>query len=368
MIKKDGGLVLMEMSNELSKISTRIVEKGDIVETEEATKTAFILPFIRLVLGYDHTDPEEVVPEFGADVGKKGEKTDYAIMHDGKPTMIFECKPANTDLKQKHISQLYRYFSVTDAKFGILTNGIHYRFYTDIDAPNKMDKKPFFELDLTNIKDSDKKELEKFTKSAFDLENILESACELKYKNEMKKLMAEEFKNPSDEFVKFYAKEVYSGRFIGSVKDQFKQITQRALKEYINERVDERLKKALESENPEGPDQEKTILKKDKNEIVTTEDEWEGYYIVKSILSNIVDPSRVTIRDRVSYCTVLLDNNQNKLICRMHFNKKQKYIGLFDKQDMSNRGAKIEDKITIDNINEIYKHTERLRNTTEIYI
>ncbi len=345
MIKKDGGLVLMEMSNELSKISTRIVEKGDIVETEEATKTAFILPFIRLVLGYDHTDPEEVVPEFGADVGKKGEKTDYAIMHDGKPMMIFECKPANTDLKQKHISQLYRYFSVTDAKFGILTNGIHYRFYTDIDAPNKMDKKPFFEL-----------------------ENILESACELKYKNEMKKLMAEEFKNPSDEFVKFYAKEVYSGRFIGSVKDQFKQITQRALKEYINERVDERLKKALESENPEGPDQEKTILKKDKNEIVTTEDEWEGYYIVKSILSNIVDPSRVTIRDRVSYCTVLLDNNQNKLICRMHFNKKQKYIGLFDKQDMNNRGAKIEDKIPIDNVNEIYKHTERLRNTTEIYI
>lgn len=98
-----------------------------------------------------------------------------------------ECKMATSDLDKEHASQLYRYFSVTEAKFGILTNGIIYRFFTDIDEPNKMDQKPFFELDMRNVTDTDKKELKQFTKSAFDLDSIVESASELKYKNEMKK-------------------------------------------------------------------------------------------------------------------------------------------------------------------------------------
>lgn len=360
----------MELSDEINKLSTRISEKSDRVETEEATKTAFILPFIRLVLGYDHTDPDEVVPEFTADVGiKKGEKVDYAIMIDGKPVILMECKSAKRDLDKEHASQLFRYFSVTDAKFGILTNGIIYRFYTDIDEPNRMDKKPFFELDVTNATDSDVKELEKFTKSAFDLEYILESACELKYKNEIKKLMAEQFKEPSDEFVRFFAKKVYTGVLTKNVKDQFTQITKLALNQFIKERVDERLAKALISENIEETGTEEISFKKDKDEIITSEEEWEGFYIVRAILSEVVDPSRVFIRDRKSYCGVLLDDNQKKVICRMHFNStKQKYVGFFDSQERTAKGARIEDKIAINDINDIYKYSEKLKNTVTHYI
>lgn len=360
----------MGMSEEIANLKTKIDEKLDRVTTEEATKTAFILPFIRLVLGYDHTDPDEVIPEFTADIGiKKGEKVDYAIMLDGKPVILIECKPVQTDLDKEHASQLYRYFSVTDAKFGILTNGVIFRFYTDIDEPNKMDNKPFFELDLRNVTDSDEKELKQFTKSAFNLENILESASELKYKNEMKKIMAEQLKEPSDEFVRFFAKKVYTGPLTKNAKSQFTQITKSALNQFIKERVDERITKALDSENTEEKTTEQISFKKDKDEIITTEEEWDGFYIIRAILSEVIDPTRVFIRDRKSYCGVLLDNNQNKVICRMHFNSpKQKYVGFFDSQERRASGAKKEDKVPINDIGEIYKHSERLKTTVNHYI
>nr|WP_319374796.1 type I restriction endonuclease [uncultured Methanobacterium sp.] len=359
-----------DMQGELAKLTTKVNEKLDKVQTEEATKTAFILPFMRLVLGYDHTDPEEVVPEFTADVGiKKGEKVDYAIMFDDKPVMLFECKTAQCNLDKEHASQLYRYFTATEAKFGILTNGIIYRFFTDIDEPNRMDKKPFFDIDLRNIKDSDIKELQQFTKASFDMENIFESASELKYKGEIKKIMAQQLNEPSDEFVKFFAKQVYSGILTKNVKEQFTQITKSAIKQFINERVEERLKTALDASEGE-PEQNKPKIefKAPKDAIVTTEEEWDGYYIVRSILSEIVDPERVTIRDRKSYCGVLLDDNQYKLVCRMHFNGKQKYVGLFDKEEKRDSGAKIEDKIPIENLSEIYNYSERIKNTAKIYI
>jgi hypothetical protein len=285
----------MGMSEEIGNLETKISEKLDRVVTEEATKTAFILPFIRLVLGYDHTDPDEVIPEYTADVGiKKGEKVDYAIMIDRKPIMLIECKPAYNDLDKEHASQLYRYFSVTEAKFGILTNGIIYRFYTDIDEPNKMDRKPFFELDLRNVKDADINELNQFTKSAFDLESIVESASELKYKNEMKKILAEQLKEPSDEFVRFFAKKVYGDKpLTRNAKAMFTPITKSALNQFIKEQVDERLKTALESKTIEEKSAEEISIKKSKDEIVTTEDELEGFRIFKSIFNEIIDPERV---------------------------------------------------------------------------
>jgi hypothetical protein len=258
-------------------------------------------------------------------------------------------------------------FSVTDAKFGILTNGIIFRFFTDIVEPNKMDKKPFFEIDLRNVTESDEKELKQFTKSAFNLESIIESASELKYKGEMKKIMVEQLKDPSDEFVRFFAKKVYSRPLTQNAITMFAQITKSALNQFIKERVDERLKTALGASDNNKPE-EVITLKTDKNEIITTEEEWDGFYIIRSILSEIVDPNRVTIRDRKSYCGVLLDNNQKKIVCRMHFNSIQKKIGLFDSQERSLGGGRIEYKIPIENLMELYNFSERLKNTLKPYI
>ena len=115
----------MDFIEQLHALSAKVQKQKDTIQTEEATKNAFILPFIS-ALGYDVFDPCEVVPEFTADVGiKKGEKADYAIFHDGKVIVLLECKKCGTDLSSCHASQLYRYFSVTEARIAILCDGIH---------------------------------------------------------------------------------------------------------------------------------------------------------------------------------------------------------------------------------------------------
>ncbi|CAG9001739.1 MAG: hypothetical protein CENE_03765 [Candidatus Celerinatantimonas neptuna] len=110
------------------------------------------MPFIQRVLGYDVFNPSEVIPEFTADVGlKKGEKVDYALVLDDVVQILIECKKANEELNIKHASQLFRYFSVTNARIAILINGIIYQFYTDLDKTNKMDDKPYLVLDLNSV-------------------------------------------------------------------------------------------------------------------------------------------------------------------------------------------------------------------------
>jgi len=352
--------IILKIKDKLKDISASIPKKLDQVETEEATKNAFVLPFIK-ALGYDVFDPHEVIPEFTADVGtKKGERVDYAIIRDGKPVILIECKSCNRDLDKEHASQLYRYFSVTEAKFGVLTNGINYRFYTDLEEQNKMDSKSFFEIDLNNLKDYSVKELNKFSKSSFDVDHIFESASELKYLKEMKKIMLEQLENPSDEFVRFLAKRVYSGLLHQKVREQFTEITKKALNQFIKEQVDERLESALGVSEESDSQEEKFDLESKDKEIITTEDEWEGYYIVRAILHEIVDIDRVAMRDTRSYCGILLDDNNRKPICRLHFDGKQKYITVFDE-------FKKEAKIPIEHTKDLYKHGEKFKKTVKNY-
>ena len=142
----------MDLIDNFREISQSIPQKLEYITNEESTKTALILPFIE-ALGYDFKNPAEVVPEFTADIGhKKGEKVDYAIMIDNKPVILIECKDCNAHLHDLHASQLCRYFTSTPARLGILTNGIVYRFFTDMDKDNVMDKKPFLEIDMLNLK------------------------------------------------------------------------------------------------------------------------------------------------------------------------------------------------------------------------
>jgi len=170
----------MELNIQLKSLADKINQLKDKIETEESTKHAFVLPFIN-VLGYDAFNPTEVVPEFTADLGlKKGEKVDYAIFQDGIPILIIECKKWSENLSV-HNSQLFRYFHVTKTRFALLTNGITYQFYTDLDEKNKMDQKPFLEFEITNLKDNVIAEIAKFHKSSFDVNNIVNNASSLKY-------------------------------------------------------------------------------------------------------------------------------------------------------------------------------------------
>ena len=350
----------MDLKDRLKIISESIEKQIGNIETEEATKNAFIMPFID-ALGYNIFDPTEVVPEFTADVfKKKGEKVDYAIMKEGKPILLIECKACNNNLDINHASQLSRYFTETEARFGVLTNGVIYEFFTDIEEPNKMDAKPFLEVDMSEIKDAHVEEIKKFTKDSFTLDEILTTASELKYTNEMKKIMAKEINDPSEEFVKFLTKKVYKKPVTERVRLKFTGIAQNAMNQLIKEQVSARLEKALHASD-ENTEEKKTevIVEDNTKKIITTEDEREGYYIVKAILHEILDTDRVLIKDTLSYCAVNLDNTI-KPICRLRFNTKQKYIGLFDEN-------KKEEKIPIENVKDIYNHSDRLKDTIGFY-
>ncbi len=360
----------MDFIDRIKELAARVPKQLDHCETEEATKNALIMPFIN-ALGYDVFNPTEVVPEFTADIGtKKGEKVDYAITIDGNPTMIFECKWSGADLSKSHASQLHRYFTAVQAvRFGILTNGIQYRFYTDLEAQNRMDDKPFFEFDMLSFHDRDVAELKKFSKSSFDLDDIMTTASELKYTAAIKKLVASEFESPSDDFTTFLARQVYSGRMTQNTKEQFTVITKKALRSFLNDKINERLKSAIGDDVAITPPQtesqkqadpiEEPMQENGKNEIVTSEDEVEGYFAVKSILRDVIDVKRVHMRDAKSYCAVLLDNNNRKPIVRLHFNRTQWYLGILEN--------KRENRIPIDEIDDIYQHSEAIISTVKAY-
>jgi predicted type IV restriction endonuclease len=363
----------MDFIDKIRDLAARIPKQLDQIKTEEATKNAFIMPFIS-ALGYNVFDPSEVTPELHADIGiKKGEKVDYAILKDAKPIMLWECKWHGADLSKEHASQLYRYFSVTDARFSVLTNGILYWFYTDLDSPNKMDAKPFFEFNMLDIKEQDVEELKKFTKSAYDLNGILNTASDLKYTREIKRILTEQIQDPSEEFVKFFVSRIYTGRITSTVREQFGNITRRALKQFINEQINERLKTALGTEatavaaedaaKPNtgviAPATPPTAA--EQAAIVTTKEETEAYYIVKAILRESVETGRVKLRDQQSYCGILLDDNNRKPICRLYFNTAQKQIGVFEGQDRK------EVKVPLKGLDDIYQLSDRLKAIVAIY-
>lgn len=347
----------MDFKDEVLQLAGRVEKLLPQIKTEEATKNALIMPFIK-VLGYDVFNPFEVNPEFIADIGiKKGEKVDYAIMKEGEPAILVECKH-HLEKLDPHNSQLFRYFHTTKAKFGLLTNGLNYRFYTDLVETNKMDSSPFFEFNITEIKEADMIELKKFHKSYFDVDSITNTASELKYLNELKNLINRELLAPSDGFVTFFARQVYSGQVTAKVKEQFGPIIKRSFGSLISDAINERLKSALNQEKQlevaEAVKQEETVATAEtETGIVTTEEELEGFYIVKSLLRQHVDAKRVTYRDALSYFAILLDNNNRKTICRLYFNGIKKYLVVLDE-------ARKEVKFEVKSLDEIYQYGEQL--------
>lgn len=315
----------MDFIDKIRQFSARVQSMKDSITTEEATKTSMIMPFFQL-LGYDVFNPMEFVPEFTADVGiKKGEKVDYAIMDsDGQPTILIEAKWCGESL-DKHGSQLFRYFATTSAKFGILTNGLVYRFYTDLDESNKMDMQPFLEFDMLNLKENLIPEIKKFQKQTFDIDAIVSSASELKYSSQIRQLLTQQFVNPDDLFVKYVLSKVYSGMRTQKIVDSFRPIVKKSLSQFINELISERLKSALENEEQSSqasePDMPEAVA---ESKIITTQEEIEGFFIIKSILYPVLDGHKLTYKDTVDYFGILLDNNSWKWICRLYVSGRKK--------------------------------------------
>ena len=338
--------------------------------TEEATKTAIIMPFIGRVLGYDVFNPKEVVPEYIADIGlKKGKKIDFAIMRDGQVQMLIEAKKVGEDLSLDHAGQLIRYFHTSNARIGVLTNGRHWHFYTDLDKPNRMDEKPFLRLDLMDIDPYTLPELVKLTKETFDLESVLLAAEELKYVSSLKRAVSQQFEEPSDDFVKLLTSRVYEGSYTQRMRELFTPLVSKALQQFVNDRVNDRLKSALGGDAPAMPvaaaTPSTTVVQTissapASDETETTPEELEGFNIVRAIVAGQVHFDRVFMRDAKSYCAILLDDTNRKPLCRLHFNRKQMYLGLLDEM-------KVETRLPIERVEDIYLHADAIREAVSRY-
>lgn len=354
----------MDFADQISTLAQRVVKLRDSIQTEEACKNAFVMPFLK-ALGYDVFNPEIVVPEFTADVGtKKGEKVDYAIRVGDKIAMLVECKGCGADLNTKHTSQLYRYFSVTEARFSILTNGIVYWFYSDLEQPNKMDAKPFFEFDLLDYRPNQVEELKKFAIANFDVDSILATASDLKYSSAIRRELTRELNEPSEEVCRLFISRVYDGKLMPTVMAKFTPLVQKAFRETVRELVNQRLSSAID-EGPQRPAMEPAVVAEDDGDeavggIVTTPEEVEGYQIIRAIVREVVRADRVHMRDAKSYCAVLLDDNNRKPIARLHFNRSVWYLGLF--------GAdKAEERVKLESVDDIFLYSERLKQTVRNY-
>lgn len=364
----------MEFESSLTLLVNKVKEHAASLETEEATKNALIMPFISTVLGYDVFNPLEVVPEFVADVGiKRGEKIDYAIQHDGQMQILIECKSASCQLRFEHASQLYRYFGVTSARIAALTNGRQWQFYTDLDEPNKMDPRPFLIVDLEDIDETTLPELRKLTKARFDLNAVITTAEELKYLGAIRREIAKEFKEPSVDLVKFFGARVYEGRMTQAVQDKFMTLVEKALKQFLNERVNDRLKNALGADDrmvlPVSDEVELNAVREEQesepvletSDIQTTEEELQAFRIIKAIACAELDPSRIGYRDAKSYFSVLSDDNNRRPIVRCYFNSRStKWIAFLDEQRNMER-------VDLETVEDLYLHVDRIREAARQY-
>jgi predicted type IV restriction endonuclease len=356
-------------SDKLKALAKRLPDLVPHLATEEATKTALVLPFIG-AMGYDVFDPTEVVPELVADVGtKRGEKVDYAIRRNGEIIMLIECKSVGVKLDIEGASQLYRYFSVTKARIAVLTDGVRYHFYSDLDEPNKLDRRPFLMLDLENLRDDLLAEAAKMAKEMFSLDDMLSSANALKHQREIRAALEAQLENPDEEFVRLFHSRVATGRFTQAAKDQFTPLVRKAFTQLVSDRVSERLRIALASSDPGAVANLATPLASTatspavetpvsvagpSSEIVTTDNELEGFRVVRAIVCGVVPPERVVYRDAKTYFSVLIDNNNRKPICRLWFNASQWYLGLLDAE-------KEETRHPIASITDLYRFADELR-------
>ncbi len=237
----------MSLYEALTKISRQVQgQLPNMLNNEAATINVSIEPFVR-TLGYDKSNLNEVYPQYPANAKPKGmEAVDIAILRDGKPIIFIEAKSAGTNLNEKHWEQLYHYFNAADVSLGILTNGVEYRFYSDMDKIHIMDSEPFFVIDLLQLDKRKVDILEGFTKARFD---PVSSIRFLKIRAKVERIL----NNPDEWFIKHVIYDIHEGTKWKQVVDGYKPLVKKAIDEYVDKEIERRLGMP-ESKTVEKPD------------------------------------------------------------------------------------------------------------------
>lgn len=375
----------MVFVDDIAKVSEQVRKRAELVTGEESTKMALIVPFFS-ALGYDVSDPAEVIPEFVADFATKKsgqfEKVDYAIAINGVIVMVVEAK-ARDKKPEAHDGQLKKYFNALIAtRVAIVTNGVEYRFFTDLRHDNVMDDEPFFSF---NVLEYDSKHLENlkfFHRDNFDSAIIKRHAEEMVYLKGMTHLVDNLLRSPPDEFVRFLVSQLSSiapsctveGRITNKVINKFRPIIKKSIQsslvELMTQSISREMGQAEENladqavEIEETQDEQEQDLEEVK--VDTTAEELEAFEKVKSIATRSECHSlEVKYKDVISYFGLnvgkttwwflrfYLSPKKKSFVTRLTVNEVKALAPNFEVQEMSASMGDAASRVIISSVNDL---------------
>lgn len=343
----------MDFKDAILGLADRIKKQKDAIQTEEGTKNAFIMPMIA-ALEYDIFNPFEVVPEMDCDLTKKGDKLDYAIMKDERAILLIECKHCKQNLNL-HSTQLSKYYAASNARFGVLTNGVEYRFYTDLDKMNIMDEKPFLVINLLDLSDTDIEQLRKFSKSSYNESEILCTAKELQIAIQIKDILSRNFQYPGDEFTRYFVKCINEGKSSQKLIEQYKPIVKRIIESIINDSISSRTKITVQQVDNEDVVDDIT----DNENAILTQERLDAYNIIKDILKDKYDVNEISYTSFKSYLLLWI-GHEYWWICRISLKSYSKRI-CFITEDRTEYKW-----IQLQSINDLKLYAESIRKAFDI--
>lgn len=219
--------------------------------------------------------------------------------------MFIEAKTVNDPLIN-HSAQLSRYFNaIPDVRFAIMTNGIEYKFFTDLDKNNIMDENSFIRIDATNLNDVDVEILSRFRKEVFITEELLNYASELVYTSNINKKLKELFRNPPDDFIRYLVKDFSDVRITTNVLDKFRPIVKKSISIALLDIVSQGLFKDdniqqdnIRSDEESVGNNQEIVLPTD----ITTDEELECFEYIKDVIkSDGYDLTNIKYRDTTVY-------------------------------------------------------------------
>lgn len=329
----------MTLADALNDIRARIEKFGDDLDNEEITKDVLIRPMIQ-ALGYDSSDPTQIKAEFSVTLPKGGRgRADYVIFHNGQPAIVMECKALGVPLDQKIQQQMLQYARALGAFAGIVTDGDTYLCFANVDDEDKIDSRCYHAMDLTDPQNDDEQALQLLSKARLFPKQLREQAAALMSVLDQEDLLSEVLNDP------VLSQEIFrlGGIEDSTQRDEESAATIDSLREMIERAV----------ERVAGGDLEVP-------KVVTTNEELDAHLLCKGMLHGVIEPHRVHFRDSKTYASVLIDDNNRKQICRLHFNGRQKYLGTFDADRQETRHA-------IEDIDDLLKFARAIRSTARRY-
>lgn len=330
----------------IQKITDRYKKSGNLIQNEEQTKTSLIKPFFDTVLGFDTSDPFEFQAEYQASFKDLKDKVDYAAFVNGKPAIIIECKPLQDQLGSRREEQLARYFTnKVEARIAILTNGIIYKFYSDLLEKNVMDNDPFFTFNLLEFTDEDLAKLERFSKNNFDIQSIINSE---KAKFETKKLFQILVKNLSEVNEDLVKKVLYDLGFSRSSKQLIEEYQLKISEIYLSAITE--VQSELISKQQLAAASEKELK---ESGIETTDIEKDAFLIFKTIfMQEGITADRISNKDFKQFFNIILDGKQSNVLVKLYLNNPKNLFFQLGKE---------EGKYSINSIDDILNYSKEIK-------